>query len=69
MEQTLPHSLGRPYPDPHLDLGLPASTTVRQEITTFKPLSLWYSVRAVPGNEYRNCLYFEMLTKVFSSSV
>lgn len=53
IEQTLPHSLRRPQPDQHLDLGRPASATVRQEITMFKPLSLWYSIRAVSGNEYK----------------
>ena len=31
--------------------------TVRQAITMFKPLSRWYFVSAILGNEYRHCLY------------
>lgn len=39
-----------------LDLELPALGSVRQESTTFKPLSVCHFITATLGNEYRHCL-------------
>ena len=44
----------RPWICWHLDLGLPASRTVRNQYWLFKPSSVWFSVKAAQVEEHQH---------------
>lgn len=44
----------REGPHSHLDVGLLASRTVQINFCSSKPSSLWYFIKAAPGNKYKD---------------